>query len=318
MSRDVESVDDARAQVDLRLPLVETAVAKCSQLVQRLGERCETVSISRLQPTLPGDAPHRSTRSSQLMSARPGRPKKVSLSLAETVGSAEGAPINKQIRDAETISLRLDDIRTQVLAMIESGALKPGERVNEQALAAQLGVGRSAAREALRSLERSGLVRIVPNRGAEIRKVSLEQALDLYDLRAGLARVSGRLAAARLSEDEEKALSALLDAMETALQQRDGATYTELNDGFHRCLMTATKNPRLIELNQTIEGELRLYIRKGVYTVAQMQASHEEHRRLFDALRNGRVTDAAEAFEAHILTGKQRMLDTVTHSGGRS
>src|SRR5690349_7693980 len=105
-------------------------------------------------------------------------------------------------RAAESISSRLDDIRAQVRAMITNGTLKPGDRVNEQALAAQLGVGRNSAREALRLLERSGLVRIVPNRGAEVRKITLEEALDLYDVRAGLARVAGRLAASRLSAGE--------------------------------------------------------------------------------------------------------------------
>ena len=226
----------------------------------------------------------------------------------------DSAPIGRQTRHAETISSRLDDIRAGVLTMIEAGTLKPGERVNEQALAAQLGVGRNAVREALRSLERTGLVRIVPNRGAEVRKVSLAEALDLYDLRAGLARVSGRLIAARLSAAEEQRLAELLDAMDAALHQRDGASYAELNDEFHRCLMAATKNPRLIEINQTIEGELRLYLRTGVYSIAQMQASTDEHRRLFEAARNGRIAEAAEAFEAHILTGKQRMLDTVSHA----
>lgn len=218
-------------------------------------------------------------------------------------------------RDAVTISARLNEIRDKVRTMIETGVLKPGERVNEQALASQLGVGRNSAREALRSLERSGLVRIIPNRGAEVRKITLEEALDLYDVRAGLARVAGRLIAARLTVAEEAGLLSLMDRMEEALHARDGTAYNLLNSAFHQQLMAATKNPRLVEINDTVEGELMLYLRKGVYTIAQMQASHEEHRRIVEALRNGRIDDAAKAFEGHILTGKQRMLDTVTHSG---
>src|SRR5687768_9965606 len=101
-------------------------------------------------------------------------------------------------RDADTITARHEVIRDQVRSMIDNGTLRPGERVNEQALAQQLGVGRNSAREALRSLERTGLIRIVPNRGAEVRKVSLEEALDLYDVRAGIAHVAGRLATMRL------------------------------------------------------------------------------------------------------------------------
>ncbi len=218
------------------------------------------------------------------------------------------------LRDAEVIATRLDEIQDEVRRMIAEGRLQPGERVNEQALATQLGVGRNSAREALRSLERSGLVRIVPNRGAEVRKVSLEAALDLYDLRAGIARTAGRLAATRLETSEEARLLELMDQMEGALNARDGGTYHQLNNVFHDCLMAITKNPRLIDVNKTVEAELSLYLRKGVYTMAQMQLSHTEHSRLVEAVRSGKVMEAADLFEGHILTGKQRMLDTVTRS----
>lgn len=214
-------------------------------------------------------------------------------------------------RDAESIANRLDEIQEQVRTMIHSGALRPGERVNENALAAQLGVGRNSAREALRALEQVGLVRIVPNRGAEVRKVSLEEALDLYDVRAGVAHSAGRLAAMRLEPTEEAAIQKLLDGMEAALAARDGATYSSLNQDFHAALMGASKNPRLIALDKAVAAELSLHIRKGVYTMAQMQLSHAEHRGIVQALRDGRVAETADAFEHHILKGKQRMLDTV-------
>jgi len=219
-------------------------------------------------------------------------------------------------RDAEAISNRLDDIQEQVRSMIRDGTLRPGERVNEQALAAQLGVGRNSAREALRALETIGLVRIVPNRGAEVRKVSLEEALDLYDVRAGIAHSAGRLATMRLEPGEEAELSRLLQAMEAALAARDGARYSSLNQAFHDVIMTATKNPRLIGLNKAIAAELSLHIRKGVYTMAQMQLSHVEHTQLLQVMRDGHVAEAADAFERHIMNGKQRMLDTIRSAPG--
>jgi DNA-binding GntR family transcriptional regulator len=219
-------------------------------------------------------------------------------------------------RDAESITMRLDEIQEKVRVMIDDGTLRPGERVNEQALAVQLGVGRNAAREALRSLEQTGLVRIVPNRGAEVRKVSLEEALDLYDVRAGIAHSAGRLATLRIEPAEEAELQKLLDGMEAALAARDGAEYSSLNQLFHDLLMAATKNPRLINLHKSVAAELSLHIRKGVYTMAQMHLSHVEHCDLFEALRNGRVSEAADAFERHILNGKQRMLDTVRTPSG--
>lgn len=221
-------------------------------------------------------------------------------------------PTKTGSRNAESISSRLDEIRDQVRAMIANGTLKPGERVNEQALAAQLGVGRNSAREALRLLERSGLVRITPNRGAEVCKITLEEALDLYDVRAGLAQAAGRLVASRLAAVEEATLLGLVHEMGQAVAQRDGARYADLNTTFHKQLMVATRNSRLIDVNARIEDELSLYLHKGVYTAVQMQGSLLEHERIVDAVRNGRIAEAAEAFESHVLNGKRRMLDTVS------
>jgi len=214
-------------------------------------------------------------------------------------------------RPPEPIASKLDGIREQVRAMIQRGELRPGERVNEQALANQIGVGRNSAREALRSLEQAGLVQIVPNRGAQVRRLSLEEALDLYEVRAGLARTAGRLAALRITGDEERALSELLAAMDQACDAQDTHRYQDLNIELHRRLMLATKNPRLIQMNRAVEEELTLYLPKGVFTLVQMRRSATEHRAICDALSNGQAVQAADAFESHVLTGKQRMLDTL-------
>jgi DNA-binding GntR family transcriptional regulator len=214
------------------------------------------------------------------------------------------------VRDPDAIAFRLDDIREKVRMLIQNGELKPGERVNEQALATQLGVSRNAAREALRSLEQSGLVTIIPNRGAEVRRLSLEDALHLYDIRAGLSRTSGRLIALRITEGEEKALLDLADQMDGAVERRNNHEYHDLNAAFHEALMRITKNPRLIAVNDAVEGELKLYLNRGVFTLAQMRMSQLEHRKILDAITSGQPEVAAEAFERHVLTGKQRMLDT--------
>lgn len=214
------------------------------------------------------------------------------------------------VRDPDAIAFRLDDIREKVRMLIQNGELKPGERVNEQALATQLGVSRNAAREALRSLEQSGLVTIIPNRGAEVRRLSLEDALHLYDIRAGLSRTSGRLIALRITEGEEKALLDLANQMDDAVERRNNHDYHDLNAAFHEALMRITKNPRLIAVNDAVEGELKLYLNRGVFTLAQMRMSQLEHRKILDAITSGQPEVAAEAFERHVLTGKQRMLDT--------
>ena len=216
----------------------------------------------------------------------------------------------------ERASASVEDVRERVRNMIQNGEMQPGEHINEQALALQLNVGRAMAREALRSLEQLGLVRIIPNRGAQVCKLSLEDALHLYDIRAGLARSSGRLITSRITAEDEKMLMSTLDEMDEAAGRRDAVRYHELNDVFHRFLMQATKNPRLVALNAAVEDELRLYLHKGVFTLAQIRISMVEHREIMTAIMNGESERAASAFEGHILTGKQRMLDTIGAQAG--
>jgi DNA-binding GntR family transcriptional regulator len=215
------------------------------------------------------------------------------------------------IREPEGIAARVEDVRERVRNMINQGELLPGARINEQALALQLGIGRAATREALRSLEQAGLVQIIPNRGAEVRRLSLEDALHLYDVRAGLARTSGRLIALRVTADDELQLNALLDEMNVAVNERDEKKYYAINEVFHQELMRITRNPRLIALNESVENELKLYLRKGVVTLAQIRLSQSEHRKIIEAITSGQPELAAEAFERHVLTGKQRMLNTL-------
>lgn len=222
---------------------------------------------------------------------------------------------------AEGGALGVKWVRDQVRRMIHCGDLQPGERINEQALALQLQVGRATAREALRSLESAGLIRIIPNKGAEVCKLSLEDTLHLYDIRAGLARTTGRLVASRLTVEEETEIMKTLGQMERAASGRDAATYQHWNDVFHHVLMEATKNPRLISVNRAVEDELKLYLSKGVFTLAQIRVSLAEHREMLEAVISGQPERAAESFEKHVLTGKQRMLDTLggeVHEGGHS
>src|ERR1700738_217344 len=95
----------------------------------------------------------------------------------------------------------LDLLRSQSLTsvvykaieqMILNGGLKAGERINENQFAASLAISRGPIREALRALEQAGLVRVVANRGVFVRELSLEEAIDAYDVRATLFGLAGQ------------------------------------------------------------------------------------------------------------------------------
>lgn len=202
-------------------------------------------------------------------------------------------------------------IRKKIEDMVMSGQLAGGEWLNENALAAELNVSRAPVREATQALAAEGLLTIKRNRGAFVREITLEDVLHVYDVRAGLARTAGRLAAMRATQDGIDELDALWNEMETARIARDFESYYSINRAFHRAIVAMTGNPRLIEIHEQTERELFLYLRRGVTGPARIDISNRQHRKMLDAIAAGDELESARAFERHVIAGKQRMLDTL-------
>ena len=202
-------------------------------------------------------------------------------------------------------------ISAQIEAKVLSRELEAGTKLNEHAMAGQLGISRGALREAIRTLESSGLVEVIPNRGAFVRRIGLEDALHLYDVRCGLARSAGRLLATRIPGADLQQLFALQARLEAACAAENVEQYHALNLEFHERLAIGTGNPRLRRLDEGIAKELKLFMWRGVFSTASARRSCFEHNELLQAIKRGDAEGAAAAFEAHILAGKQRMLDSM-------
>lgn len=192
--------------------------------------------------------------------------------------------------------------------MITSGELSGGDRVNESALALRLGVSRAPIREACRALERIGLLRSEINRGFFVREISTREALDLYDLRASLSALVGRLAAARVTGAQLEALAALVDRMDQAATREDLSVFYPLNVEFHTRLVACTENHKLMQIWPTLEGELHLFRRRGLVQPGSLRKSNYQHRQMVALLRAGDGEGAARLMEQHIVDGKARLL----------
>lgn len=211
-----------------------------------------------------------------------------------------------QRRVAERQATSLPKLIVQELEqMIIDGALRAGDRINESALAMRLGVSRGPVREACRQLERSRLVEFRTNRGMFVREISVEQATELYDIRASLFGLAGRLAAANVTGDDIESLRAKVERMQDATGMAD---YYPLNVDLHRHLVRLSRSPRLIELYDDISKELHLFRRHGLETPSARQVSNAQHGEIVDHLEADDADKAAGLMEAHILAGKNRML----------
>src|ERR1700733_15289390 len=196
--------------------------------------------------------------------------------------------------------VRLKSRRTKTLSslvaeelerMIIRGELQAGDRINESTLAQMFSISRGPIREACRSLEKSNLVRVVTNRGVFVRQMSGEQAAEIYEVRAQLFGLAGRLAANRVNSRDIAKLRAMVAEMEEA---KDIDAYYPLNVAFHPCLVELSGNKRLADLSK----ELHLFRRRGLVKGDSIVLSNEEHMRIIEALRD-RNSELAERIMAH-------------------
>ena len=204
------------------------------------------------------------------------------------------------------------EVRDELERMILNGAIPGGERLNENTLAEQMGVSRGPVREAARSLEREGLVETVANQGVFVRKLSVEEALELYNLRALIA---GYLCA-QLSEIADPAiireLRAFVSDMDAAIAAGDEQRYFETNLAFHDWIAAASGRTRAQTLYAALVKEVRLLRLRVLTGEASLRLSNAEHQRIVDAIESGDPDRAHEEGARHHSNGKKRLLETLS------
>ena len=202
-------------------------------------------------------------------------------------------------------------VEQEIERAILEGELAPGDRVNEAAVAERLKVSRGPVREALRGLEGSGLVRSVVNRGVFVREVSLEEALEAYEVRSALLRLVGRKLASAPDPALLGELEALCDRMTAAVEAGDLDAYYPLNVAFHRRLVEAAGNRYLVAIYAGLSKELHLFRRRSLVQPGGMEASYAEHRDILSAIRAGDQEAAGALLERHVTSGMGRLLAVV-------
>ena len=208
----------------------------------------------------------------------------------------QGTPLTQSL--PEQIAARLSE-------RIVSGAYTPGQRIMEQGVAAEFEVSRGPVREALRLLEKEGLVIILPRRGAQVTNPTIEEVNEIFDIRAMLNGLRDRLIAESPQRGQllpviEREIARLAQAADLA---GTGDDYIDTVTRLNRLLTQAAGNRRL----QAILGSLAIqtvrYTRLGLSTPQRRQQSVRHWQTLLRAIRDG-DGDAAERI------ARQRVLDS--------
>jgi phosphonate utilization transcriptional regulator len=219
----------------------------------------------------------------------------------------EASPPHPTITLLQTSSLS-SVVQGELERMILSGELAPGAKLTEMALAARLGVSRGPLREAFRMLEEAGLVRTEKNRGVYVRDLPVDEAIEIFDLRAAMDELVGRRLAERITPSQLREVRALVDAMERAVKADDTRGYHLLNLQFHDRLVEMAGNRKLTSIYRKLIKELSLFRRLNLADGWLMPISAGEHRGIVKAIASGDPDAAGRAMHEHVIESKERTL----------
>jgi DNA-binding GntR family transcriptional regulator len=166
-----------------------------------------------------------------------------------------------------------DALRREIL----DGVRPAGARLVEAELCAHYGVARHSVRAALRALAAEGLIRVEPNRGASVAKLSAAEIVALYELRTALETEAARLALerhGRMPPSVHGALGQLLDAC--AAEPFEWGPVNEAHAGLHHAIVAAAASPRIEAAHRALSGELRLFLNQlePLWTPERMASGH--------------------------------------------
>ena len=191
-----------------------------------------------------------------------------------------------------------DDIREAIL----TGALRPGERIKERDVAAQMGISTTPVKEALRRLEQDGLVVSQPRRGAVVGPLVLTPPAEILQIRADLEGYAARLAAEKMPATQKALLVDELEALDalvvTSTDDRD--VVAEATNSFHHSIRQGADNVFLERFLDTLAPFDRTIRIKSSRDPVEWSVDREEHRAIVAAIVAGDGETAERVMHEHI------------------
>jgi DNA-binding GntR family transcriptional regulator len=186
---------------------------------------------------------------------------------------------------------------------IVTGALPPGQRLVEARLAEHLGVSRAPIREALRVLQREGLVTSLPARGVVVTVLTKRDVREIYGLRTALECWAVREACVKASPTQIKQIATLIEEMDQASLRNDADLLAAEDVRFHSLIFEISGNNRLLQVSSTILSQIRLLSTQVVHTLyTDLRLIPDRHHIILDAIRSGDADTAERCVRDHITS----------------
>ncbi|AJP59841.1 GntR family transcriptional regulator [Pandoraea vervacti] len=189
--------------------------------------------------------------------------------------------------------------------------LRPGEILNEAQLMQSTGLGRTPVHQAMHRLALEGLLVILPRKGAMVAPVSLNDALEIIDVRMINETYCVELAARAATPGDLAAMRAVLAGSREAIATRDVAQMMRIDRDFHLAISRTSRNHTLAELLRGLhERSLRFWF-LALSTPSHLEGVYEEHLELFEALAAHDGERARRAIARHIEEFRTHILKAI-------
>lgn len=202
-----------------------------------------------------------------------------------------------------------DNVREALEQMIVTGEFADGERLDEIRLAEKFHVSRTPLREAFQMLAASGLVELLPRRGAFVRHPAFHEMVEMFEVMAELEAVCGRLAARRVTQAVLAQIRTTVIACEAAGAAGDSDGYYRENERFHDLIYAASGNDFLASEAQRLHRRLQPFRRMQLRVRGRMTQSLTEHRQILTALEEGDSAAAEAGLRDHVAVQGAKFND---------
>lgn len=185
---------------------------------------------------------------------------------------------------------------------------KPGEYLNTAQMMERFALGRTPINQALHRLSAEGLVQIIPRKGAVAAPLSIDDALQLIDVRLANETLCLRLCAAHITDAELKSLKTISAQLEAAAAAQQGGALADADRQFHELMAQASRNLILQDILKVLHARAQRFWTLSLSMPGHVQEVVEEHRSILAALEARDADAAARAVETHILSFRASLL----------
>lgn len=214
-----------------------------------------------------------------------------------------------QVADAP-VSLR-DRAYQEIKRRINRMEFRPGAYLNEAQISRTLRIGRTPVHQALDRLMLEGLVQVIPRKGVMVETISLDQVLQIIDVRLVNEPFCVGLAAEQATPIEVSQMRAVLDTAAPSLRARDREQLMDIDRLFHHRISQAARNAVLADTISRLHDRALRFWFISLGDDLQLRRVDEEHRAILDAIARRDAAGAADAMRHHIESSRKHITRAI-------